>query len=100
MELTLNISMLLGAIVSLLLSVIAYFIKQPHTDFRKVEMDVSEVKNTTQLIKTEFKSGHDLLSQRVGFIEKRIDLHEQLMLDKGLKSGHMGYVTRPDPLTQ
>jgi hypothetical protein len=74
--------MIIGGIVSLLLSIIAYFIKQLHTDFRKVEMDVSEVKMTTQLIKTEFKSGNELLNQRVGFIEKRIELHEQLILEK------------------
>jgi hypothetical protein len=82
MEITLNITTIIGALVSLLLSVIAYFIKQLHTDFRKVEKDVSEVKMTTQLIKTEFKSGNELLNQRVGFIEKRIELHEQLILEK------------------
>lgn len=82
MEITLNISLILAGLVSILFSIIAYFIKQLHGDFRKVERDMEELKTTTQLIKTEFKSGNDLLSQRICFNEKRIELMEQLILDR------------------
>ena len=53
------IQLIFGSITSLLLSVVAYFIKQLHSDFRRMEMDISEVKTTTMLIKTEFKSSYD-----------------------------------------
>ena len=54
------IQLIFGSITSILLSVVAYFIKQLHSDFRKMELDLSEVKTTTMLIKTEFKSRYDL----------------------------------------
>ena len=65
-----------GSLISLLLSVVAFFIRQLHTDFRKVERDLVEVKTTTSLIKSEFKSGHDLLNQKVNYLEKRIEILE------------------------
>jgi hypothetical protein len=39
-----------------------------------MEKDIIEVKTTTQLIKTEFKSSYDLLNQRVVYLEKRMDV--------------------------
>ena len=71
-----EIALLFGTIISLLLSVVAYFIRQLHGDFRKMEKDLMEVKLTTQLIKTEFKSNHDLLNQKVEFLDKRITIME------------------------
>ncbi|POY36963.1 hypothetical protein C3K47_07830 [Solitalea longa] len=65
-----------GSLISLLLSAVAYFIRQLHTDFRKVERDLSEVKTTTSLIKSEFKNGYDLLNQKVSYLEKRIEILE------------------------
>ena len=73
-----EINIVFGTVISLLLSVVAYFIRQLHSDFRKMEKDIIEVKTTTQLIKTEFKSSHDLLNQRVAYLEKRIDIIELL----------------------
>lgn len=81
MQLTVDLSLILGTLITVLLSVIAFFIKQLHTDFRKVEKDLTEVKTTTQLIKSEFKSSYDLLSQRVTFMERRIELIEQLNIN-------------------
>lgn len=72
MEQVNEINLLFGTIISLLLSVVAYFIKQLHSDFQKMEKDLMEVKLTTQLIKTEFKSNYDLLNQKVEFLDKRI----------------------------
>jgi chaperonin cofactor prefoldin len=42
-----------------------------------MERDLMEVKATTKLIKSEFKSGFDLLTQRVEFLEKRVDMLER-----------------------
>ena len=78
MNLSFDISIFFGSLISLLLSAVAYFIKQLHADFRKVEKDVMEVKATTNLIKTEFKSGFDLLNQKVQFLEKRVENLESL----------------------
>ena len=66
------IAALFGTLITLLLSVLAYFIKQLHTDFKSVEKDLIEVKTMVLIIKTEFKSGNDLLNQKVEYIEKRV----------------------------
>jgi len=72
METAINLNIVFGSIISLLLSIVAYFIKQLHTDFRRMEKDLTEVKTMAILIKTEFKSSNDLLNQKVDFLEKRV----------------------------
>ncbi|MEI6062856.1 MAG: hypothetical protein WCR72_19285 [Bacteroidota bacterium] len=72
------IQLIFGSITSILLSVVAYFIKLLHSDFRKMEMDLTEVKTMTMLIKTEFKSRYDLLCQRVEYLEKRVEIIEHI----------------------
>ena len=67
------IATLFGTLITLLLSVVAYFIKQLHTDFKSMEKDLIEVKTMALIIKTEFKSGNDLLNQKVEYIEKRVN---------------------------
>ena len=67
-----NITVLFGSLISILLSVVAYFIKQLHTDFKRMEKDLIEVKTMALIIKTEFKSGNDLLNQKVEYLEKRV----------------------------
>ena len=66
------IATLFGTLITLLLSIVAYFIKQLHTDFKSMEKDLVEVKTMALIIKTEFKSGNDLLNQKVEFFEKRV----------------------------
>ena len=66
------IATLFGTLITLLLSIVAYFIKQLHTDFKRMEKDLVEVKTMALIIKTEFKSGNDLLNQKVEFLEKRV----------------------------
>ena len=68
-----NITVLFGSLKSILLSVVAYFIKQLHTDFKRMEKDLVEVKTMALIIKTEFKSGNDLLNQKVEYLEKRVN---------------------------
>ena len=67
-----NITVLFGSLISVLLSVVAYFIKQLHTDFKRMEKDLFEVKTMALIIKTEFKSGNDLLNQKVEYLERRV----------------------------
>jgi hypothetical protein len=67
-----NLTVLFGTLITLLLSVVAYFIKQLHTDFKSMEKDLIEVKTMALIIKTEFKSGNDLLNQKVEYLEKRV----------------------------
>ena len=74
-----------GIIISLLLSVVAFFTKQLHRDFKHVEKDVSEVKTTTSLIKTEFKGINDLMNQKIEFLEKRLN-HVETFVFKNLKN--------------
>jgi hypothetical protein len=68
-----DITVLFGTLITLLLSVVAYFIKQLHTDFKSMEKDLVEVKTMALIIKTEFKSGNDLLNQKVEYLEKRVN---------------------------
>lgn len=74
------LNVLFGSISSLLLAVVAYFIKQLHSDFKKMEKDITEVKTMALLIKTEFKNSYDLVSQRVEYLETRIKNLELLNL--------------------
>ena len=73
MDTTLDINILFGSLSSILLAVVAYFIKQLHSDFKNMERDISEVKTMALLIKTEFKNSHDLLNQKVEYLEQRIN---------------------------
>jgi hypothetical protein len=48
-------SVFFGFISSVLMAVVAYFIRQLHSDFKKMELDLNEVKTMALIIKTEFK---------------------------------------------
>lgn len=67
------------SLLSLMLGVVAFFLKQLHTDFKRVEKDVTEVKATTALIKAEFKGINELMNQRIEFLEKRISHVESII---------------------
>ena len=74
------IATLFGTLITLLLSIVAYFIKQLHTDFKSMEKDLVEVKTMALIIKTEFKSSSDLLNQKVEYLEKRVQIIELTIL--------------------
>ena len=78
MELIFNIPIVFSGILSLLFSVIAFFIRQLHNDFRKVEQNISEIKISTELIKANMRSAEIQLSQKMSFLEKRIERVENL----------------------
>lgn len=56
MENEITVSVFFGFISSVLLAVVAYFIRQLHTDFKSMERDMTEVKTMALIIKTEFKN--------------------------------------------
>jgi len=69
-----------GPLITILLAVVAFFIKQLHSDFKRVEKDLSEVKITTSLIKAEFKGINELMNQKIEFLERRINHIESIIL--------------------
>lgn len=68
------------ALVSAMLGIVVYFLRQLLTDFKKVERDVNEVKATTALIKAEFKGINDLMNQKIEFLEKRVNHFEKVII--------------------
>jgi hypothetical protein len=50
-----KLTWLFGILISVLLSMVVYFVRLLHVDFRRMQKDIAEVKTTTQLIKSEFK---------------------------------------------
>ena len=73
MENEITVSVFFGFISSVLLAVVAYFIRQLHSDFKKMELDLNEVKTMALIIKTEFKNSYDLMNQKVEYLEQRIN---------------------------
>ena len=73
MQNEITVSVFFGFISSVLLAVVAYFIRQLHSDFKKMELDLNEVKTMALIIKTEFKNSQDLLNQKVEYLEQRIN---------------------------
>jgi hypothetical protein len=59
-------------VVSGLLGVVTYFLKQLLVDFKRVEKEVLEMKATMALLKAEFKGINELMNQRIEFLEKRL----------------------------
>jgi hypothetical protein len=72
MEQVVNPDVFFYTLITLLLGAVAYFIRQLHSDFKRVEKDVSEVKATTSILRTEFKGNVELIRQRSDFLERRL----------------------------
>jgi hypothetical protein len=79
MDLTLNIGVFIGCLLSIMLSVIAWFIRQLHQDFRSVQDKVNHLQQTAHSIQVESRSTHELLKQRIHFLEWRINNHPHSM---------------------
>ncbi len=73
-----ELTWLFGILISVLLSLVVYFVRLMHVDFRRMQKDIAEVKTTTQLIKSEFKGGLELISQRVGQLEVKMKQFETI----------------------
>ena len=72
------------SLLSLMLGVVAFFMRQLHSDFKRVEKDVTEVKATTALIKAEFKGINELMNQKIEFLERRL-IHIETFIFKHSK---------------
>ena len=70
------------SLTSVLLGVVAYFLKQLLSDFKRAEKDLSEVKATMALIKAEFKGINDLMNQKIEFLEKRLSHFETIYFNQ------------------
>lgn len=68
-----NIEIIVSSVVAILVGVVAYFLKQLLSDFKKIERDVSEVKGTTALIRSEMKGSNDLIHQKIEFLDNRVN---------------------------
>ncbi|HEX2935596.1 MAG TPA: hypothetical protein VHO72_09615 [Bacteroidales bacterium] len=93
MEMLVKPEVFFFSIMSILLGVVAYFLRQLLSDFKRVEKDLSEVKTTTALIKTEFKGINDLMNQKIEFLEKRVNHFESLFFkqsDYGKERNDLG----------
>jgi len=71
-----DLTWMFGVLISILLSLVVYFVRMLHVDFRRMQKDIAEVKTTTQLIKSEFKGGLELTNQRVGQLETKVKQFE------------------------
>lgn len=80
MEVTINTSLILGSILSVLFSVIAFFIRQLHNDFRKVERKLCEIITSTEVIKANMHSESVRVFERLNFHEKRLEQLEVYLL--------------------
>ena len=74
MENAITLNIVFGSLISMLLAIVAYFIKQLHSDFKNMEKDLTEVKTMALLIKTEFKSSYNMLNQKVEYLEHRVNI--------------------------
>ena len=50
-----DLTWMFSMVISILLSLVIYFVRLLHVDFRRMQKDIAEFKTTTQLIKSEFK---------------------------------------------
>lgn len=66
-------TVLISGIMSMLLAIVTYFMRQLLADFKRVEQELSQVRNTMEIIRTEFKGMNELLNQRINFLEMRVD---------------------------
>ena len=73
-----DLTWLFGVVISILLSLVVYFVRLLHVDFRRMQKDIAEVMTTTQLIKSEFKGGLELISQRVSQLEAKVKQFETI----------------------
>jgi hypothetical protein len=73
-----DLTWMFGLLISILLSLVVYFVRLLHVDFRRMQKDIAEVKTTTQLIKSEFKGGLELVNLRVAQLEAKVKQFETI----------------------
>ncbi len=65
-----------GTVLTILLTVIGYFLKQLHADFKKMNFDISDVKSVIRIIEQKQKGNSDLLAKSIEFLERRVSTLE------------------------
>jgi len=78
---TIKVEVIASGILCVLVGVVAYFLKQLLADFKKVEKDLTEVKNTTALIKAEFNGNQKLTNQKIAFMDARLTKVENVLFN-------------------
>ena len=73
-----DLTWMFGLLISILLSLVVYFVRMLHVDFRRMQKDIAEVKTTTQLIKSEFKGSLELVNLRVEQLEAKVKQIEDI----------------------
>ena len=73
-----DLTWMFGLLISILLSLVVYFVRLLHVDFRRMQKDIAEVKTTTQLIKSEIKGGLELVNLRVAQLEAKVKQFETI----------------------
>ncbi|WP_207423872.1 hypothetical protein [Desertivirga brevis] len=100
MENLANSSLILGSILSLIFSVIAFFVRQLHSDFKKVEQNLFEIKTSTELIKANMHNENRRIFERINFHEKRLEQLELYLLNsfetEALKKVRQKNKSKPD----
>lgn len=88
MELPYSFSIFIGTLLSIMLSIIAWFIRELHHDFRTMKKEVSSLQHTANMIQTEAKSSSELIKLQVGFLQWRIEDYERTIGKNFKKSNH------------
>jgi hypothetical protein len=81
MEEAITIKILLGitgTVIMLLLSVLAYFLKQVHSEIKKMSDAFVVMSNRITVAEEQGKAAYDLVRQEIRYLEKRIEKIENL----------------------
>ena len=73
---------ILSGVLSILLGMVAFLVRQLIIYLKRVSRDLSEMKSTMRLIEVDFKGSHDLLNQKFEFLNSRMNRIENLTINK------------------
>jgi Na+/H+ antiporter NhaC len=77
MDFDFNATLFIGTILSFMLSIIAWFIRQLHQDFRNMQKEVNNLQQTANAIQLETRSSYELIELKIGFLKWRLDEKEK-----------------------
>ena len=83
-EFNLNISLILSSVISLLFSIIAFFIRALYNEFQKMEVNLAEIRTSAEVIKATMGAESIRTGERLQQNERRIE-HLELQYMKGDK---------------
>lgn len=73
MDLQINLLIVMGTLLSIMLSAITWFIRQLHHEFRAVQIKVSALQDTAHLIQAESRLANELLKLKLNFLQEKIE---------------------------